>query len=101
MNPLLKGPNVGLPPATVGQSYLLTEKPAQTSAAWETLTADVNDIVTFDGTVWAVTFQATNYLGSMQYVQNLYTGKLLEWNGAQWSEYILPRYAPGYWRLVL
>ena len=101
VNPLLKGPNVGLPPATVGQSYLLTEKPAQTSAAWETLTADVNDIVTFDGTVWAVTFQATNYLGSMQYVQNLYTGKLLEWNGAQWSEYILPRYAPGYWRLVL
>jgi hypothetical protein len=101
VNPLLKGPNVGLPPAAVGQSYLLTEKPAEESTAWGTLIADVNDIITFDGIVWAVTFRAQNYLGSMQYVQNLYTGKLLEWNGAQWSEYILPRYAPGYWRLAL
>jgi len=101
VNPLSKGPNIGLPPAVVGQSYLLTEKPAETSAAWGAVVADINDIVTFDGTVWSVTFQASNYIGSMQYVQNMFTGKLLEWNGAQWSEYVLPRYAPGYWRLAL
>ena len=101
VNPQQKGPTIGLPPPAVGQSYLLTDKPADTSAAWGSLTANVNDIITFDGTVWSVTFQSSNYIGSPQYVQNLFTGKLLEWNGSQWSEYILPRYAPGYWRLAL
>lgn len=101
VNPLQKGPNTGLPAPIVGQSYLLTEKPADTSAAWGSITADINDIITFNGTVWTVTWQANNYIGSPQYVLNSFTGKLLEWSGSQWSEYILPRYAPGYWRLAL
>lgn len=101
VNPQQKGPNAGLPPPAVGQSYLLTESPAVMSAAWGEISAEANDIITFDGFVWGVTFRASNYQGSLQYVQNLFTGKLLEWNGVQWSEYIAPRYATGYWRLAL
>jgi len=101
VNPQQKGPNAGLPPPAVGQSYLLTESPAVMSAAWGEISAEANDIITFDGFVWGVTFRASNYQGSVQYVQNLFTGKLLEWNGVQWSEYIAPRYAAGYWRLAL
>ena len=101
INPQQKGPNVGLPSPSVGQSYLLTDAPAENNNSWGEVVANANDIITFDGTVWSVTFQASNYKGNMQFVQNLFTGKLLEWNGAQWSEYILPRYAPGYWRLAL
>lgn len=101
INPHQKGPNVGLPPAAVDQSYLLTEKPSQESVAWGTLNAEANDIITFDGVVWNVSWQAANFKGNPQYVQNLFTGKLLEWTGTQWTEYIMNRYAQGYWRLAL
>jgi len=101
VNPLEKGPNAGLPPAMFGQSYLLTEKPAITSEAWGNITASANDIVKFDGNTWQVTFQASNNIGSKQYLNNLFTGKLLEWDGSYWSEYLLARYSQGYWRLAL
>jgi hypothetical protein len=101
VNPQSKGPGAGLPAAAPGQSYLLTEMPSLNSVSWGTVTANANDIITFDGTNWQVTWSAQNYQGSMQYVQNLFQGKLLEWNGTHWSEYILPRYAAGFWRFAL
>ena len=101
VNPQSKGPNNGLPSPLVGQSYLLTDATAQASAAWGTVTALANDIISFNGNSWTVTFSAQNYQGNSQYVLNLFTGKLLEWSGSQWSEYILSSYAPGFWRFML
>jgi len=101
VNPLQKGPTVGLPAPAVGQRYLLTEKPADTSAAWGPLSANANDIIQYNGKNWAVSWSAVNHKGTIEYVINQFTGKLLIWDGAQWSEYILPRYGPGYWRLSL
>lgn len=101
VNPLTKGPGIGLPPPTVGQRYLLTEKPADTSAAWGAISAEPNDIVEFNGTTWLVSFSAANYVGNIQYVSNQFSGKLLIWDGAQWADYILNRYGPGYWNLAL
>jgi hypothetical protein len=101
IDPQQKGPTLGLPPPAVGQSYLLTNAPSQESAGWGQIFANANDIITFDGTVWAVTWSAANYQGNPQYVKNLFTGKLLEWNGSQWSEYILSHYQPGFWRVAL
>ena len=101
VNPQSKGPNNGLPSPLVGQSYLLTDATAQASAAWGTVTAQANDIISFNGNSWTVTFSAQNYQGNSQYVLNLFTGKLLEWSGSQWSEYILSSYAPGFWRFML
>ena len=101
VNPLEKGPNAGLPGADLGQRYLLTEKPALTSVSWGTLDAEADDIVEFNGTNWAVSFNAVTYHGKINYITNLFTGKLLIWDGLQWSEYILPAYRPSYWRLAL
>lgn len=101
VNPLEKGPNAGLPGADLGQRYLLTEKPAESSVAWGTLNAEADDIVEFNGTSWAVSFNAATYHGKITYATNLFTGKLLIWDGLQWSEYILPAYRPAYWRLAL
>ena len=106
IDPQSKGPGFGLPLAAVGQSYLITKAPSETSAGWGSIFAQVNDIISFNGTVWEVIWSAANHSfanqqGTLDYIQNMFTGKLLEWNGEQWSEYILPRYAPGYWRLAL
>ena len=101
VNPLAKGPSAGLPPVNVGQRYLLTETPAENTAAWGNITADPGDIVEFDGATWQVSFQASNNRGVIQYAINQFTGKLLIWDGTQWADYILNRYGPGYWRLAL
>lgn len=101
VNPQDKGPNLGLPGPLVGQRYLLTEKPATTSVAWGVLDANPDDIIEFDGTNWYVSFEALDNVDERQFVINLFTGKLLLWDGRNWSEYILPGYQPGYWRLAL
>lgn len=101
VNPLDKGPNAGLAVPDVGQRYLLTEKPAETSAAWGVIDANADDIIEFNGTVWEVAFNAADYKDKIIYATNLFTGKLLIWDGTQWSEYILPAYRPSYWRLAL
>jgi hypothetical protein len=101
VNPLTKGPAAGLPPATVGQRYLLTEMPAIDSAAWGKIVANADDIIEFDGIKWSVSFSASNYAGNVQYVTNQFSGKLLIWDGQQWADYIVNRYGPGYWNLAL
>lgn len=101
VNPQDKGPNYGLPGPLVGQRYLLTAKPATISAAWGTIDAEPDDIIEFNGSVWSVSFAALDNVDEKQYVLNLFSGKLLIWDGRQWAEYILPGYQPGYWRLAL
>lgn len=101
INPMDKGPTLGLPPAGPGQRYLLIEAPTIQNAAWGSVIAKKNDIIQFDGQKWYVAFSADNNQSTTEYVHNLFTGKLLEWDGAQWSEYILNHYSSGYWRLAL
>jgi hypothetical protein len=101
VNPQDKGPNAGLPPAAKGQRYLLTELPGENTKSWGIIYAQKNDIVQFDGARWNVVFQASNQQSNKDYVTNLFTGKLIEWDGTQWSEYILPAYQPGYWRIAI
>jgi hypothetical protein len=97
--------------ATVRAAFARLEKNAsygvgnkiypESSVAWGTLNAEADDIVEFNGTSWAVSFNAATYHGKITYATNLFTGKLLIWDGLQWSEYILPAYRPAYWRLAL
>ena len=101
INPNTKGPNAGLPPAAIGQRYLFTESPTDSSTAWGNITASPNDISEFDGYNWGVVYSALNYQGTQNYVTNLFTGKLIEWDGSLWSEYLAHRYGQGYWRLAL
>lgn len=102
VNPNKNGPGRGLPESTIGQRYLLLEMPSFDNASWGTMTdANVNDIIEFNGAGWVVSFSAENNVYTSQYVVNLYNGKLLQWQGGSWAEYIQKSYAPGEWRLAL
>jgi hypothetical protein len=102
IDPTMTSPGYGLPLASSGQRYLLTNAigPCQ---SWGNITAQANDIIEYNGVAWQIYFNAelTGQLTTPQYTINNISGKQLRWNGVQWS--IIPdgEYGPGYWRIVL
>ena len=77
INPLLSGPNAGLPGPTPGKRYLIVESIGSNSSStvsWGNLIANANDIIEFDAMAgeWIVSFdsQADTVV---QYVTNLTT----------------------------
>ena len=100
INPENVGPGIGLPAAVTGQCYLLLEKPASESYAWGTIIANANDIITFDGVHWGVTFDSSN-VHTTQYVTNLFNNKILAWHNGYWQNYFPTSATPGKWRLSL
>lgn len=110
INPLVSGPGEGLPPATVGQRYLLTESTGAEgnvgpAAAWvgpsgRPLVAEYNDIIEFNGSRWDVVFMARTQ-GGDQYVTNLTTSIQYRWTGTEWIKSYQGIYPGGQWNLVL
>lgn len=101
IDPQTKGPNNGLPAPVIGQRYLLLSKPAETSSTWGSIQAEANDIIEFNGSNWDVKFAAADNLDTVQYVTNLFTGKIYSWSNQEWNLYIEQLYSPGYWRISL
>jgi len=113
IDPLVSGPNYGLPVAASGQRYLFTQatgsydNPGATNPdAWEgtsgqPLVAHANDIVEYDGTMWTVVFDSTSSPNNMQYVTNLTTELQYRWTGATWVKSYQGIYPGGQWTLVL
>ena len=102
IDPLRSGPGVGLITAITGQRYLLLNAISTDSESWGTINdAAANDIIEFNGTEWFVSFKAVASDCVINYVTNLYNGKILEWSNGSWSEYISKMYSPGEWRLSL
>jgi hypothetical protein len=110
INPLLSGPGAGLPAATVGQRYLLTEATGSWSegdaVAWEgvsgqSLVAYANDIIEYDGTRWTIYFDSTSSPDNIQYVTNITTSIQYEWTGSSWVKSYQGLYPGGKWSLVL
>jgi hypothetical protein len=109
INPLLSGPSAGLPAASVGQRYLILEdigdeNYSDPTAAWGPIFAKANDIIEYDGTLWAVTFDSS--LGeNVQFTTNLTTGLQYRWTGsegtAEWVKSYEGLYPGGEWSLVL
>jgi hypothetical protein len=109
INPLLSGPGAGLPVASVGQRYLILEdigdeNYSDPTAAWGPIFAKANDIIEYDGTLWAVTFDSS--LGeNVQFTTNLTTGLQYRWTGsggtAEWVKSYEGLYPGGEWSLVL
>jgi hypothetical protein len=88
INPLTKGPDHGLPPAALGQRYLIVEDIGSElndnpSISWGNVVAKANSIIEYDGTDWFVSFDS-QYLSDVQYVTNFTTN-------------IQYRYAEGIW----
>lgn len=109
INPLTSGPDSGLPPAAIGQRYLLTEDTGSDNgyaSAWagtlnKRLVAKANDIIEYDGGRWQVVFNHTNSPDNFQYVTNLTTELQYQWTGTEWVKSYQGLYPGGRWRITL
>ena len=109
INPLASGPDSGLPPAAIGQRYLLTEDTGSDNgfaSAWAgatsiPLVARANDIVEYDGERWQVAFESANSPNNFQYVTNLTTELQYQWTGFEWVKSYQGLYPGGRWRITL
>jgi hypothetical protein len=77
INPLVTGPNAGLPGPINGRRYLIVEdigSPGDTTIAWGPLVANANDIIEYDSTSgeWFVSFDSQEAT-TLEYVTNLTT----------------------------
>lgn len=104
IDPLISAPGIGLPAATQGQRYLLTDN-VGSAQPWigengRQITASANDIIEYDGTCWRVVFIAAAQ-GAEQFVTNLTTSMQYLWTGSDWIKSYQGVYTGGSWRLVL
>ncbi len=77
INPLLQGPNAGLPGPVNGRRYLIVENigdDASTTVTWGNLVAEANDIIQYNSSTgeWFVSFDASEST-TVEYVTNLTT----------------------------
>lgn len=84
INPLVTGPNSGLPGAINGRRYLIVENIGHannTTVAWGNLIANVNDIIQYSSStnLWTVSFDSSAAT-AVQYVTNLTTNVQYRYN---------------------
>jgi len=93
----------------VNTRYLILENIHSTSqdgpAAWlqgngNGFSANANDIIEWNGTVWSVIFSSTT-VDDLTYITNSYTGVQYKWDGVSWSKSFEGVYNNWSWRLVL
>ena len=77
INPLVTGPNAGLPPAENGMRYLIVDNigsEGDTTIAWGNVVAYANDIIEYDSSTgeWFVSFDSAQAT-TVEYVTNLTT----------------------------
>jgi hypothetical protein len=109
INPLASGPGQGLPAATTGQRYLLTESTGSNDGyaqAWagtsgQILVAHRNDIIQYDGSQWIVSFDAQSSPVNTQYVTNITTEIQYKWTGYNWVKSYQGLYPGGQWALII
>jgi hypothetical protein len=94
-------PGDGLPPSAPGQRYLVTAvTPYGGNTYWgvNSVIADPNDIIEFNGNDWIVAFKSSES-HDVEVVTNNYTGKKLKWDGEKWFSAYEGVYNGGFWRL--
>ena len=109
IDPLRSGPGQGLPVASEGQRYLLTEDTGSDNGyatAWQgtlgqPLIAKKNDIVEYLDARWQVVFDSTSSPDNLQYVTNITTAIQYRWTGVTWVKSYQGLYPGGQWRIVL
>jgi len=112
VDPTVNGPGIGLPAAATGQRYLIvndlgaaTNAIGNGAAVWQnrdgsSLTAKANDIISYNGTNWVVSFHPlSNSIN--QYVTNTHTRIQYVWNVSQWQKSWEGLYQEGYWSIVI
>lgn len=100
IDPLRTTPGDGLPAAAVGQRYLVLKDLSGDQASWSGIPATANDILSYNGTSWQVSWSSTG-ITKTEYVTNLTTGIQYKWTGIQWQKSYEGEYPAGQWSLVL
>lgn len=98
INPQQSWPGLSLPPAQVGQRYLLADDMPSLNPAWGPCAALANDVIEFDGTSWVTVFASSQH--TQAFVQNQFSLKWYKFDAHNWQ--VWPQQASrGYWRLEL
>ena len=90
INPLVSGPNAGLPAPVNGRRYLIVEgigHTGDTTIGWGDLIAQANDIIEYDSSTgeWFVSFDSS-LLTDVQYVTNLTTAVQYRFTDNAWMK---------------
>lgn len=103
INPLITGPNAGLPGPVNGRRYLIVENigsPGNTTTAWGDLVANANDIIEYSAGRWEVSFNSSN-LTDIQYVTNLSTNVQYRYTEGTWMKSWEGWYGQGDYSIVI
>jgi len=105
INPLVAGPNAGLPGPTNGRRYLIVESigsPGSPTVAWGNLVANANDIIEFQTSQggWFVSFDSTQDT-TIQYVTNLTTNLQYRYTNGVWMKSYDGFYSQGDYSIVI
>lgn len=80
--------------------YLLLNDIADGASAWNAFTAQINDIIEWNGTTWTVVLEAAT-TEQIVYVTNLRTGVQYKFENNEWTRAFEGEYQEGHWRLIL
>lgn len=105
INPLLVGPNAGLPGPVNGRRYLIVESigsEGDSTLAWGSLVANANDIVEYstDTNSWEVAFDSQTAT-TVEYVTNLTTNVQYRFTDSMWMKSYEGWYDQGDYSIVI
>lgn len=104
VNPLLSGPNAGLPGPTPNKRYLIVESIGgdAPTTAWGNLHANANDIIQYNASAgeWFVAFDSTAAI-DVQYCTNLTTNIQYRYIEGVWMKSVEGWYSEGDYSIVL
>jgi hypothetical protein len=104
INPLVTGPNAGLPGPINGRRYLIVEdigSPGDSTIAWGALVANANDIIEYDANSrqWFVAFDSNTT--DIEYVTNLTTNIQYRYTNGVWMKSFEGWYDQGDYSIVI
>lgn len=105
INPLLTGPNAGLPGPINGKRYLIVENIGSddaTTVAWGNLVANANDIIQYNASAgeWQVSFDSQDS-EDIEFVTNITTGVQYRFVDGTWMKSVDGWYGEGDWSVVV
>ena len=103
INPLLVGPNAGLPGPITGTRYLIVENIGSdntTTVAWGSLVANANDIIEYNGSEWVVSFDSVAST-TVEFVTNLTTNIQYRYTNDIWMKSYEGWYEQGDYSIVI
>jgi len=103
INPLITGPNAGLPGPVAGRRYLIVENIGDegvSTIGWGDLVASANDIIEYNGSEWVVSFDASAST-DVEFVTNLTTNIQYRYIDEMWMKSYEGWYEAGDYSIVI